>query len=283
MERCEILPSTISALLRPLRDLIGDLTVREAIPQIELAVGEGLASMVIRNLDPLSDEDASALRSFGRENGIAFFLQPGGIDTIAPLVPEEAPQLSYSLPAWDLSIEFGPVDFIQVNPQVNRVLVQRILDVLDPQPGERIADLFCGLGNFSLPLAKCGARVTGFELIEAQVERARHNARSNGLAGMADFVMRDLYSTSDGAAVFLEDFDKMLLDPPRSGAKEVVGAVSRQGPRRIVYVSCNPETLARDAAVLVNEKGFALEACGIVNMFPHTLHAEAIAVFEKGQ
>ncbi len=281
MDRCEILPVRISALIGPLRGLINGLSVRDRIPQIELAVGERAASMVVRTLDSLSDEDVLALRRFGRENGIAFFLQPGGVDTITPLVPEEVGELTYSLPAWGLSIAFGPADFIQVNPYVNRSLVQGVVDMLDPRAEECIADLFCGVGNFTLPLARCGARVTGFEAVPAQVEQARRNAQSNGLGGMADFVVRDLYDGSTADATFLECFDKALLDPPRSGAEEVVGAMGHRGPRRIVYVSCNPQTLARDAAVLVKKKGFALEACGVVDMFPHTLHVEALALFER--
>lgn len=280
MEHCEILAPGVSVLIGPLRDLIGSLSIAHRIPQIEVAASDECIALTLRYLEPFSQSDYEALNNFEREHNVLFFIQSGGPETVLPLAELKTP-LTYSLPEWDLSMTFGPLDFIQVNPAVNRKLIQRVIDWLEPQPGLRVADLFCGLGNFSLPIAAKGAQVRGFELVDAQVERARENARCNGLEGRASFEVRDLYAGNSEAS-FLRGFSQALIDPPRSGAEELLRALPPDGPSRIVYVSCNPLTLARDAGILVKQKGYDMKKYGVVNMFPHTLHAEAIAMFEAG-
>ena len=190
--------------------------------------------------------------------------------------------LGHAVPEFGLRLEFRPTDFVQVNESVNRLLIRRAMRLLEPQPGERIADLFCGFGNFSLPMARCGAYVVGIEGNEALVERARHNARANGLDRQAEFHAADLFESTPDSLAALGGLDKLLIDPPREGAIAVVKAIGPGAPRRIVYVSCNPATLARDAAVLVHEKGYRLRGAGIVNLFPQTSHVESIALFERG-
>jgi 23S rRNA (uracil1939-C5)-methyltransferase len=244
---------------------------------------------VLRILEPLSAADEDALRSFAAQHGIEFWLQRAGPDTAEPLFASGAPPLFYSLPEFGVQIHFRPTDFTQVNHAVNRILVRRALALLDPRPGERIADLFCGLGNFSLPIASRGAEVLGVEGNAELVRRAEANARENDLAARARFQTANLFEAANCAAFGANDsgagegrgFDKLLIDPPRDGAVEVVKALGEGGPRRIVYVSCDPATLARDAEVLVHVKGYRLAAAGVINMFPHTSHVESIALFEK--
>ncbi|TMI03366.1 MAG: methyltransferase domain-containing protein, partial [Betaproteobacteria bacterium] len=232
-------------------------------------------ALVFRHLLPLSEDDLSLLRRFGDENSVHVWLQPGGPDTAHAFHPE-ASELYYDLPEFGLRIRFRPTDFAQVNHAVNRILVSRAVRLLDPQPGERVADLFCGLGNFSLPIATRGAQVVGFEGSRELVERARQNAVANRL--VAQFEVLNLFENS----LFpFWKFEKLLLDPPREGAIEIVKSLPDDWPRRIVYVSCDQATLARDAGVLVHTKGFRLAAAGVVNMFPHTAHVESIAVFER--
>ena len=272
---CPVLPPHVSALILPLRELIGRLSTPDRIPQIEVAVGDDATILVFRHLLPLSDSDFSLLKSFSETNRIDVWLQPGGPDSAKPLHPA-ASSLYYELPEFGVRMSFGPTDFTQVNQGVNRILVARAVRLLDPQPGERVADLFCGLGNFALPLAKTGARVIGFEGSRPLIELARRNAAANGLT--AQFEVRDLFK-QDVAA--FGPFDKLLIDPPREGAIELVKSLGDAWPRRIVYVSCDTATLARDAGVLVHTKGFRLVAAGVVNMFPHTAHVESVALFEK--
>jgi 23S rRNA (uracil1939-C5)-methyltransferase len=283
MESCEILPRRISDLLLPLRALIAGLSHPARLPQIELAAGEAVTVLVLRILDPLSAADEDALRGFAAQHGIQFWLQRAGPDSAEPFFPPDAPPLFYSLPEFGVRIYFRPTDFTQVNHAVNRILVRYALALLDPRPGERIADLFCGLGNFSLPIASRGAEVLGLEGSAELVRRAEDNARANGLAERARFETINLFEASNCAALGGNGggFDKLLIDPPREGAVEVVKALRENGPRRIVYVSCDPATLARDAEVLVHVKGYRLAAAGVINMFPHTSHVESIAVFEK--
>lgn len=282
MESCEVLPIAVAALIRPLRDLVASLSVRARLPQIEVAVGDATIALVFRHLDALTPEDEARLREFAQHHGIWAWLQPGGLDTVRPFHPAAAPDLGYALPEFDVRIAFSPIDFTQVNPAMNRALVHRALNLLAPAPGERVADLFCGLGNFSLPIARCGATVVGLESSASLVARARENARANGL-GEDQVTFREANLYADVAAPLAQQgpFDKLLIDPPRAGAIEVVKALPADWPRRIVYVSCDPATLARDANVLVNVKGFRLEAAGVVNMFPHTAHVESIALFER--
>ncbi len=281
MRSCAVLPPHVSDLLPPLRELVAGLSVSERLPQIEVAVGEECTALVLRILEPLTGNDEELLRRFADRHGVVFFLQPKGQDTVYRFYPVSGVRLSYLLPEYGLEFEFRPTDFTQVNHPVNRVLVRRTLSLLDPQPGERIADLFCGLGNFTLPIALAGAWAVGVEGSQALVERGRECAVANGLADRVEFAVANLFECTPGSLAMLGRFDKMLIDPPREGAIEVVKALVADGPRRIVYVSCNPATLARDAAVLVHVKGYSLEAAGVINMFPHTGHVESIAVFER--
>ena len=276
MQSCEVLPPAVSALIPGLRSLISQLSIRDRVPQVEIAVGDAATVLLFRHLLPFTPEDEVLLRAFADQNRVRIWLQPEGPDSARPFRPESAEDLYYTLPEFGLKIAFKPADFTQVNPAVNRLLVSRAMRLLDPQPGERIADLFCGIGNFSLPIATRGAQVIGFEGSALLVERARENAAANGL--VAQFEVADLFKPN------LEHygrFDKFLIDPPREGAMTLVHALSDEWPRRIVYVSCDPATLARDADVLVHQKGFTLAAAGVVNMFPHTAHVESIALFER--
>lgn len=261
--------------------MVDRLSIGDRLPQIELAVGEECTALVLRVLAPLSKADEALLRTFADTQGIVFYLQPKGPDSAYRFYPLPGPKLAYDLPEFDVSLEFRPTDFTQVNHAVNRVLVRRALRLLDPQPGERIADMFCGLGNFTLPIARSGAQVVGIEGSPALVERGRQSARSNGLADRVEFGVANLFECTPESLARLGRFDKMLIDPPREGAVELVKALGEDAPSRLVYVSCNPATLARDAAVLVTLKGYRFVAAGSVNMFPHTAHVESIAVFER--
>jgi 23S rRNA (uracil1939-C5)-methyltransferase len=277
MASCEVLPPGVSALIEPLRGLVGALSIRDRMPQIEVAVGEELVVLVFRVLDPLSVDDESSLRRFADRHGVQVWLQPAGPDSARAFHPLDAPPLYYTLPEFGVRIAFLPTDFTQVNHAVNEMLVRRAVRLLAPRPGERVLDLFCGLGNFSLPLAASGARVTGLEGSRGLVERARGNAVANDLVVQFDVV--DLFDAA--ACARLPACDAMLVDPPREGAIEVVKAIGETGPGRIVYVACDPATLARDAGVLVHLKGYRLTAAGVANMFPHTAHVESVALFER--
>lgn len=282
LRSCAILPPHVSALIEPLRTLIDGLSMGDRLPQIELAVGESCTALVLRILAPLTKADEQNLRDFADRHGIVFYLQPKGPDSAYRFYPLPGPELAYKLPEFGVSLEFRPTDFTQVNHAVNRVLVRRALRLLDPQPGERIADMFCGLGNFTLPIARSGAKVLGVEGSPALVQRGRKSARANGLEHQIEFGVANLFECSSESLARLGHFDKMLIDPPREGALELVKALGDDAPARIVYVSCNPATLARDAAVLVSLKAYRFVAAGAVNMFPHTAHVESIAVFERG-
>jgi 23S rRNA (uracil1939-C5)-methyltransferase len=275
MRECPVLPEAISDLIVPLRELTEKLSIRARLPQIEVAVGDNAAVLVVRHLDPLSPADEALLRQFSQQHRIHLWLQPGGPETARPFEPPQS-ELYYDLAEFGVRVWFGPTDFTQVNHGVNRILVSRAVRLLDPQPGERIADLFCGLGNFSLPLAVRGAQVVGFEGSAGLVERARSNAAANGL--VAQFEVMNLFKPNLEA---FGPFDKLLIDPPREGAVEIAKSLAPGGPRRIVYVSCDPATLARDAGILVHTQGFRLSAAGVVNMFPHTAHVESMALFER--
>jgi 23S rRNA (uracil1939-C5)-methyltransferase len=279
---CEVLPPAVSRLIVPLRELFTTMALRERLPQVELAVGEGVTVLVLRHLEPVGEEDAAKLRAFADRHGIQWWLQPKGPDTAHPFHPADAPALDYRLPEFGLAIGFGPTEFTQVNTAVNRVLVKRAVDLLDPRPGERVGDLFCGLGNFTLAIASRGATVVGVEGAATLTARGEENARANGLQALAGFLAYDLYADAPGALARLGPVDKLLIDPPRDGAMEICKALPVAGaPSRIVYVSCSPSTLSRDAGVLVNVKGYRLLAAGVVNMFPHTGHVESIAVFAR--
>ena len=281
IRQCDVLPPHVSDLLLPLRELIGALSIAERVPQVDVAVGEQCTALLLRVLAPLTAVDEKLLRNFADLHQIVFYLQPKGPDSAYRYYPESGPLLSYTLPEFGLALEFRPSDFTQVNHAVNRVLVRRSLRLLDPQPNERIADLFCGLGNFTLPIARSGAQVVGIEGSEGLVQRGRESAQTNGLSSQVEFAVANLFQCTPASLGALGYFDKMLIDPPREGAIEVVNALGEQAPWRIVYVSCNPATLARDAAILVREKGYSFVSVGAVNMFPNTAHVESIALFEK--
>lgn len=282
MQHCEILAPKIALLLPKLAELIGGLSIRDRLPQIEVAVGENVDVLVLRVMDTPSGEDEAALRAFADKHEIQFWLQSGGPDTFVPFHPLDAPQLSYSLPEFGITMPFAPSEFTQVNSALNRVMVSRAMRLLDPQPDERIADFFCGLGNFTLPIARSGAQVLGIEGSAALVARARQNAAANGLSDSAKYAAMNLFEITEETYAKLGRFDKLLIDPPRDGAIELVKSMGGdQAPRRIVYVSCNPATLARDAQVLVQTHGYTLKAAGVMNMFPHTSHVESIAVFDR--
>jgi 23S rRNA (uracil1939-C5)-methyltransferase len=281
MDSCEVLPERISALIVPLRAALSQTSLAARIPQVEIAVGEGVDVLVLRVLDPLTPEDLERLRAFARTHRVDLYLQPGGPATLQPLEPAAARPLFYRLPEFDLVIAFHPSDFTQVNHAVNQVLVRRAIALLDPQPGEQVADMFCGLGNFTLALARRGAQVAGVDASQDLIGRAAGNAQRNGLSERARFWSADLYAQAREMLQRLPRLDKMLVDPPRDGAAALVQALGEQAPRRLVYVSCNPATLARDAGVLVAEKGYRFCAVGVVNMFPHTSHVESIALFER--
>jgi 23S rRNA (uracil1939-C5)-methyltransferase len=281
MKNCEVLPLHMSRLLVPLRELVSSLSIRERLPQIEYAEGSAVVVLLLRILEPLNAQDEANLKAFADFHKVQFWLQSKGPDTITPFYPLDSPELDYVLPEYRVTMPFRPSDFTQVNHQINRVLVAKALQLLDVHSTESVLDLFCGLGNFTLPLARRAARVHGIEGSEMLVKRAQSNATFNGISN-ATFSASNLFEVTAKSFEALGLFEKVLIDPPREGAMAVSQAlaVQKSKPKRIVYVSCNPATLARDAAVLVHEGGFALRAAGVVNMFPHTSHVESIAVFE---
>lgn len=290
IRECHVVPPDVGALLLPLRALVGSLSIARRLPQIELAIGEGdsprdlVTVLVLRILEPLSPADEAKLTAFADEHGVVFWLQPKGPDTVHPFAAGSPDELSYALPEFGVRIHFKPTDFTQVNGGINRVLVGRALRLLDVRPDDRVADLFCGLGNFSLPIARAAREVVGIEGNSTMTRRAAENAARNGLGARTSFRDANLFDVDAAFFEALGPFDRMLIDPPREGAVAVVKALALLGessPRRIVYVSCNPATLARDAAVLVHEAGYRLREAGIVNMFPQTSHVESIAVFDR--
>jgi len=286
MDSCEVLTPEVSALIAPLQSLILALSLREQIPQIELAVGETVLDkpvivLIFRIMDALTAKDEELLKAFADTHAVQVWTQTKGPDTIKPFYPLNAPQLSYSLPEFNLRYPFKPNEFTQVNPQINQVMIRRAMQLLAPQTNEKIADFFCGIGNFTLPIARSGAQVLGLEGLANLVERANESAALNGITN-TQFGVSDLFKMTPQALTDLGHFDKWLIDPPRDGAFELIKALNEvNSPQRIVYVSCSPATLARDAGVLVNEKGYRLKSAGVINMFSHTAHVESIALFER--
>ncbi len=318
MNSCEVLVPEVSALIEPLQEMIVQLTIRDKLPQIELAVGEAHSKekpeahskekpegysnkeseaqtsnddlpvivLIFRIMAPLTVEDEAHLKTFADTHAVQIWTQTKGPDTIKPFYPvstsEKAlPQLKYSLPEFDLVYPFKPNEFTQVNPQINQVMIRRAMQLLNPQAGEKIADFFCGIGNFTLPIARSGAQVLGLEGLANLVDRANESAALNQISN-TQFGVADLFKMTPESLTNLGRFDKWLVDPPRDGAFELIKSLDgSNSPQRIVYVSCNPATLARDADVLVNEKGYILKAAGVINMFPHTAHVESIALFER--
>ncbi|AET89389.1 MULTISPECIES: 23S rRNA (uracil(1939)-C(5))-methyltransferase RlmD [Caballeronia] len=287
MTSCEVLPPHVSAMLVPLRHLVAGLSIRDRMPQIELAVGSDVTALVLRILEPLTEADEALIRAFADEHDVQFWLQPKGPDTVYPFYPLDR-ELAYTLPEFDIRMPFKPTDFTQVNHQINRVLVSRALSLLAPESSDRVLDLFCGIGNFTLPLARVSREVVGIEGSEALTARALENAKANGVDAHTSFACRNLFEVTADDLRALGAFDKFLIDPPREGALAVSKAladIAQSGdgplPERIVYVSCNPATLARDAGLLVHEAGYRMKGAGVVNMFPHTSHVESIALFER--
>ncbi|MFA7351489.1 MAG: 23S rRNA (uracil(1939)-C(5))-methyltransferase RlmD [Methylotenera sp.] len=301
MDSCEVLVPEVSALIAPLQAMIVQLSIRDKLPQIELAVGEAnsinerepvegnvkpVIVLIFRIMAALTPEDEALLKAFADDHAVQIWTQTKGPDTIKPFYPLDGAQLQYSLPEFGLTYPFKPNEFTQVNPQINQVMIRRAMQLLAPQADENIADFFCGIGNFTLPIARSGAQVLGLEGLANLVDRANESAQLNDIRHVK-FGVADLFKMTPEALTNLGVFDKWLVDPPRDGAFELIKSLDannsdhNNNPRRIVYVSCNPATLARDAGVLVNEKGYILKAAGVINMFPHTAHVESIALFER--
>lgn len=281
MHRCEVLCAPLDGLIDALSELVGRLSIRSRLPQIEIAAGDDATELVFRVLAPPAADDLEQLKAFGRAQGLRVALQPAGLDSVQRIEPEgELTPLHYRLPEFDVDIAFEPTDFVQVNADINRRMVAATVDSLALSPSDRVIDLYCGIGNFSLPVARHAAEVVGVEGEKRLVQRAADNARRNGI-GNAQFECADL-AKLDGRERWIDGgCDRLLLDPARSGALEVVRRIDRFAPERIVYVSCHPGTLARDAGILVNEAGYRLVEAGIIDMFPHTAHVESIAVFDS--
>ena len=279
IKHCDVLLAPLGNLPAELAALTETLNLREKMPQVEVAAGDGATALVFRVLESPSAADLEKLAAFGAQRGLQIFVQPGGLDTVRPL-RDDYPPLDYAVDGGRVVIEFGPVDFIQVNRAINASMVDAAMTLLQPQARDAALDLFCGLGNFSLPLARRAGRVMGVEGDAPLVSKARGNAARNGI-GNADFAVQNLFEPKSFGAWASEHYDLVLLDPPRAGAAELLTCMSRWGPRRVVYISCHPGSLARDAQILVAEHGFILSAAGVMDMFPHTTHVESIAVFER--
>lgn len=281
IDECHVLDPRVAEQLPRLAGLIRGLDAHDRIPQIEVAAGDDAVGLVFRNLVELTEHDRAALVAFGQAHGFSVYQQPGNESTVEALWPE-APELTYRLPAFDVELRFAPTDFTQINAGINEPMVARALELLAPEPDSRVLDLFCGLGNFTLPIARHAGFVTGVEGAESLVARGRENAERNGLSGRTAFHAADLTADLAGRPWLGEGVDRVLLDPPRSGAAEMLPAIAALAPERIVYVACGPSTLARDAGRLVNDHGYRLTAAGVMDMFPHTAHVESIALFERG-
>lgn len=279
VEACPVLVERVGERLSLLSQMIEKLSIPDQIPQIEVAVGDQSNSLVFRHLKPLTDDDKTILSQFGRDYDFQIYLQSGGPQTVSLLFPEKA-ALSYRFDEFNVALHFEPADFTQINPQINRRMVPLAISLLDLKPDDRVLDLFCGLGNFTLPIATRVNNVIGVEGEQALVDRAQLNAQANGISN-AVFYAADLTKDHSDKEWLKTPFDAVLLDPPRSGALEVIPHVAALGASRIVYVSCHPATLARDAGILVHEHGYELKKAGIMDMFPHTAHVESIALFEK--
>ena len=277
--RCEVLHPCVGGRIRELARLIDSLDGRDHIAQVEVAVGNGDCVLVMRNLEALSADDTGRLRQYQQDNDVRVFLQPGGPDTAAP-IDGGNPLLTYSLPDYAIELQFSPCDFVQINADINQKMLASAFSLLEPAAGDHVLELFCGLGNFTLPLARLAGQVTAVEGHAGLVARAGDNARRNGI-GNVEYHVADLTQSLPDTGWATRAYDKLLIDPPRTGALELVQQIGRWNPQRIVYVSCNPATLARDAEVLVHEQGYELTRTGVMDMFPHTTHVESIALFTK--
>jgi 23S rRNA (uracil1939-C5)-methyltransferase len=300
MLACEILPKHVSDLLPEMRKLVMGLSIVDRMPQIEIAIGEPedaqsedphkskpVTALVFRNLKPLTTEDEQLLRGFADQHQVWIWLQPKGIETVAPFYPLTG-KLCYRLPEFEIEMPFKPADFTQVNHMMNRALVSRAIRLLEVQPTDRVLDLFCGIGNFTLPLARKAKQVLGIEGLESLTTRAKANAQHNGLVDKASFMQSDLFEVTPETVASWGRAERWLMDPPREGAMDICKALAELHlqqsdllPERIVYVSCNPKTLARDVEILCHQAGYRLSSAGIINMFPHTSHVESMAVFDR--
>jgi len=279
LRRCEILVEPLNALPQNLAAMLETLDIRENIPQVEVAAGDRHTALVFRVLETPGPADLERLTAFGAAQGVQIFLQTGGLDSVRP-VQTGAPPLSYAVDEGAIAIEFGPIDFIQVNREINVSMVAAALELLEPGASDAVLDLFCGLGNFTLPLARRAQRVVGVEGDAALIEKAHGNAARNGI-GNAAFFRDNLFEPQNFGAWADARYDLVLLDPPRAGAAELLARIPQWRPRRIAYISCHPASLARDAGILVHTQGFQLTCAGVMDMFPHTTHVESIAVFER--
>lgn len=284
IQQCEVMHPALGPKVGLLADLLSSMDAVNDIPQIEFAAGDDLMTLVFRHMQPLGERDLAALIAFGQQHALAIYLQPGGTSSVHPLWPQNA-RLAFRIGSddarfADVELEFQPLDFVQVNAGMNRLMMARALELLDPQPTDRVLDLFCGLGNFTLPIARRVAEVAGVEGEHGLVERAAQNAARNGIAN-ASFHVANLFEDQRAADWARAPWDKLLLDPPRAGADQVLAYLPHKQTRRIVYVSCHPASLARDAGILVNQHGFRLASAGVMDMFPHTSHVESIALFER--
>ncbi len=278
IEQCPVMDPRVGDKIMSLRHLLNTMDAKRLIPQIEVAMGDSAAALVFRHLEPLTDKDQATLIEFGQTKNLHIYLQSGGLSTVHKIWPDDKDErLSYKLDEFNLELQFHPMDFTQVNPFINKQAVSLAVNYLAPVASDKILDLFCGLGNFTLPLAHSGANVTGVEGGAAMVERGYENAAINKLKNV-EFYAADLFKPFDGQPWFHNNYNKLLIDPPRTGALEVVSAMEKLQPEKIVYVSCNPATLARDAGIL-KDKGYNLDAAGVLDMFPHTSHVESIAIF----
>jgi 23S rRNA (uracil1939-C5)-methyltransferase len=284
IQHCEVVHPALGPKIGLLADMLNGMDAASDIPQIEFAAGDDTMALVFRHMQPLSERDTATLIAFGKQHELAIYLQPGGNSSVHPLWPEH-PRLAFRIGSGDPSIddvelEFQPLDFVQVNADMNQRMLARAIELLDPQKTDRVLDLFCGLGNFTLPIARRAAEVAGVEGEHGLVERAAQNAARNGI-GNAVFHVANLFEDQRHLEWAKQPWEKLLLDPPRAGADKLLEYLPHKQTRRIVYVSCHPASLARDAGILVNQHGFRLASAGVMDMFPHTAHVESIALFER--
>jgi 23S rRNA (uracil1939-C5)-methyltransferase len=282
VQRCEVLAPPVGEMIAPLATMLNGLSIRHRLPQIEVAVADRVVALVLRVLEDPSADDLVRLRQFAATQGVRFYLQRGGLDSVRPLDDGAGAlePLSYGLPAFDLELQFTPTDFVQINGQINAALVSRAVELLELTPAASVLDLFCGIGNFTLALARRAGRVVGVEGEEGLVDRARHNARLNDISNV-EFHVADLGKPPDPGLPWLSgEYTHVLLDPPRAGAAGMLAAVGRLQPQRVLYISCHPGSLARDVGSLVHEHGMSLRAAGVLDMFPHTTHVESLALLE---
>ena len=280
---CEVLAPPAGAMIAALASLLNELSIRARLPQIEVAVADNATALVLRVLDSPTQEDLQRLREFARQQGVRFYLQPKGLDSVRPLDDTPVEPLVYRLPRFGLELEFAPTDFVQINGPINEALVSRGVELLQLSADSTVLDLYCGLGNFTLALAKVARRVVGVEGDAALVERARHNARRNGI-GNAEFHVADLAQAISPATAWMrQPFTHVLIDPPRAGAQEILPAIAALAPQTVLYIACHPGSLARDVGILVHDSGFVLRAAGVLDMFPHTGHVESIALLTRPQ